>query len=500
MSKKFLRAFAIATTFIAGVSGINYISPTLVAEASKSVANYTYSEQVTQYLKELNAVRKASGAPELAIDSLLSKSAQNHAEYLNTHGHSLGIGHTQDKSKSGFTGESSRDRFIAVGGSMKSHDTLSEAVASSGNGLKTAFEGLLESIGHRSILLSKYDDTVGIGISGNIIVIVTKNNETKESVDYTSVKYPYDGQINVDTAYDLANVSSSILKEYGVSKAGYVISFAPYDSKYGSTYNIELYDSKNTRVQTLNPANKADGHGMFFYIIPKAELKKGEKYTAKATWVDNDGNSQSETWSFITAEKTTTNQITSIIPTNPTKPSVENIDVSKFADYKADQYWAEDFQWAVNRGIINGYKNVKNPTTGKYENLLKPYANLTENQMLSILLRYFIHDELVSTQPETSWFADVNYRMATKYNLPVLGDNTEAKRAYVNKDITRGNFARILASVHFGRTVSQTEAIEFLNEHGLTTAATDKEFMATSSLTRAHAVAFFHRYEQTFNN
>lgn len=55
MSKKFLKAFAIATAFAAGVSTINYIAPTPVAEAQQSVANYTYSAQVTQYLKELNA-------------------------------------------------------------------------------------------------------------------------------------------------------------------------------------------------------------------------------------------------------------------------------------------------------------------------------------------------------------------------------------------------------------------------------------------------------------
>ena len=35
-------------------------------------------------------------------------------------------------------------------------------------------------------------------------------------------------------------------------------------------------------------------------------------------------------------------------PTTPTTP-VGSIDVSKFADYKADQYWAEDFQWAVKK-------------------------------------------------------------------------------------------------------------------------------------------------------
>ncbi|MGG2112307.1 transglycosylase SLT domain-containing protein [Lysinibacillus pakistanensis] len=188
-------------------------------------------------------------------------------------------------------------------------------------------------------------------------------------------------------------------------------------------------------------------------------------------------------------------------PTPPvTPPTTGNVDVSKFADYNANQYWAEDFKWAVNIGIISGDPNVKNPSTGKYENLLKPYTNLTENQMLSILFRYFKPSELASTIAKTSWYGDVNYQLATKYSLPVLGANTASKQAIAGKDITRGNFARILASMHYGKTVSQSEAIKFLRDNGLTTTKTNEEFKPNDSLARAHTVAFFHRYEQKFNN
>ncbi|MEY9971043.1 hypothetical protein ABH966_001407 [Lysinibacillus sp. RC46] len=188
-------------------------------------------------------------------------------------------------------------------------------------------------------------------------------------------------------------------------------------------------------------------------------------------------------------------------PTPPvTPPTTGNVDVSKFADYNANQYWAEDFKWAVNIGLISGDPNVKNPSTGKYENLLKPYNNLTENQMLSILFRYFKPSELASTIANTSWYGDVNYQLATKYSLPVLGANTASKQAIAGKDITRGNFARILASMHYGKTVSQSEAIKFLRDNGLTTTKTNEEFKPNDSLTRAHTVAFFHRYEQIFNN
>lgn len=305
MSKKFLRSFAIATAFAAGVSSINYIHSMPVAEASQNVqmiTQSTYSAQVTQYLMELNTVRKASGAPELTIDALLSKSAQNHAVYTATHGAT----HTQQKGKSGFTGETVKDRFVAVGGKPSEYISFSEAVAFASSGLAEAFANLLESTSHRTLLLSGGVDTVGIGISGNSIVFVFSDNRNNENQSYTTVKYPYNGQTNVDTAYNLTNVEGSPLTQHGVSKSGYVVSFSPDSVKRNSTFNIELYDSKNVRVDTLNPKNQADGTRYFFYTIPKAELKKGEKYTAKAKWIDDNGTSQSETWSFTTVGKSTT--------------------------------------------------------------------------------------------------------------------------------------------------------------------------------------------------
>jgi len=67
--------------------------------------------------------------------------------------------------------------------------------------------------------------------------------------------------------------------------------------------------------------------------------------------------------------------------------------------------------------------------------------------MLSVLFRYFKSDELASTKPSSSWSADVNYQLASKYALPTLGGNSASKQVYAVKDITRGNFARILASI-----------------------------------------------------
>jgi len=64
--------------------------------------------------------------------------------------------------------------------------------------------------------------------------------------------------------------------------------------------------------------------------------------------------------------------------------------------------------------------------------------------MLSVLFRYFKPDELASTQPSSSFVGDVNYQLASKYPLLTLGGTSASKQIYAGKDITRGNFARIL--------------------------------------------------------
>ena len=284
------------------------------------------------------------------------------------------------------------------------------------------------------------------------------------------------------------------------SKMSYTIDLPLTKSKYFFETNQKVSATTNVQIRT-RPTSESPSKGTLRegeIVTITGPFEYEEVTTKKNHFVfypikRNDGTVGYVASSYLNYDAST--------PTPPLQPPTsDQIDVSKFADYQANEYWANDFQWAVNKGVISGYTNIKNPTTGKYENLLKPNSNLTENQMLSVLFRYFKPSELDSTKANTSWYADVNYQLATKYKLPVLGENTAAKQAYAGKEITRGNFARILASMHYGKTISQTEAIKFLRDNDLTTTKTDAEFKPSDSLTRAHAVAFFHRYEQSVNN
>lgn len=344
------------------------------------------------------------------------------------------------------------------------------------NGTKPVNSPIVQSTGERNA--NAYQE--------RILRIIKK----LELIDLTEL--PFSGEYFQYDSNSMENIKFLAMNydfDLPLTKSKY---FFETNQKVSATTNVTI----RTRPTTDSPSKGTLREGEIVTITGPFEYEEVTTKKNHFVWYPvkrNDGTEGYVASSYFNYSAST--------PTPPIQPPTsDKIDVSKFADYQANQYWSNDFQWAVNKGFISGYQNVKNSTTGKYENLLKPYTNLTENQMLSVLLRYFKPSELESTKANTSWYGDVNYQLATKYELPVLGENTAAKQAYAGKDITRGNFARILASMHYGRTISQTEAIKFLRDNGLTTTKSDAEFKPSDSLTRAHAVAFFHRYEQSFNN
>lgn len=151
--------------------------------------------------------------------------------------------------------------------------------------------------------------------------------------------------------------------------------------------------------------------------------------------------------------------------------------------------------WMIDRGLIQGYGNVLNPKIGQYETLLKPNDTLTEAHFLSIFFRYMKPEEFHSTITPSSWIYSVQYTLAEKYQLPVLGgEDSSSKQAIATQGIRRGTLAHILVSMDKGYTVSEDEAIHFFIQNGLTTAQNQSEFRPDSILTRAQVSAFLQRY------
>ncbi|WP_432360522.1 SH3 domain-containing protein [Sporosarcina sp. UB5] len=165
----------------------------------------------------------------------------------------------------------------------------------------------------------------------------------------------------------------------------------------------------------------------------------------------------------------------------------------KFADFSTSAWWRDDMIWAIDRGLIRGYNNEWNAKTKKYETQLQPNTQLTEAHFLTIFFRYAQKDEIASVKNTSSWSRSGIYSMAKKYKMPVLAN--ENSKALAEKGIRRGKLAQLMASYHYGKTVSETTAIQFFMGNGLTTATSIDEYKPDQILTRAHISAFIQRYE-----
>lgn len=215
---------------------------------------------------------------------------------------------------------------------------------------------------------------------------------------------------------------------------------------------------------------------------------------------------------FDFSERTNTKRIEYLIDEDGTHDEVDstvyanwfwNSPIMTYSDFETGAYWTEHMMWAIDKGLISGYKDVENPSSGDLENLIKPYSKLTEYQFLTILFRYMYPSELLETKPITDFWASVPYQMAKKYRLPTNGSLENQKPA--SEDITRGKMAQILATLHYKRSITLEEAIYFMYESNLSDGYADENgsypktiesFRPNSSLVRAQIVTFIKRYDE----
>jgi hypothetical protein len=168
-----------------------------------------------------------------------------------------------------------------------------------------------------------------------------------------------------------------------------------------------------------------------------------------------------------------------------------------YADYQTGKYWSDSMLWAVNNGVISGYTNVKNPRTGRYENLLRPFAPVTEAEFLSNLTKYFYADEVKNTKSvDPSFWASVPYQLAEKYKLPTVAKMD--KRYAASRPITREKMAHILVTAHYKKPVG-SGILRFMFESKLTASKTILEYAPQSELKRGQMAVFFKKYDELYN-
>ena len=180
--------------------------------------------------------------------------------------------------------------------------------------------------------------------------------------------------------------------------------------------------------------------------------------------------------------------------------------IHSYKDFDANAHWASAMQWAIDKGIISGYQNQKHPTDSKkgVGNWLNPNGRLTEYQMLTMILKYYNADLLASEKAYTSKtdldqnFAFAEYTLAEELGIVTKGST--ANVAPASQQVTRGQMAQALVSLHYGQSVTLEQAVEFMYANNLTTGKdpakgqTLANFGAADKLTRTQMVVFLERH------
>lgn len=475
MKRKLVVAgLAISVAFGASAPFIQPVEHKAYASEVNIAASYQFKQYQQEGLTEINSIRAAIGLQPVTLDPYLVKAAENHSKYLDVN--KVTYFYTafgEQSSNAGFTGGGILDRVKAVGGSGYDSNgkviffNESQNLWSDGN-IKNDVYKILE---RQKYFLDDQTIKVGIGHSGDKTVIVAiKGVQPTASKGIT---YPYRGQQNVEAEYKpqggdmylegASNGATSTL-------AGFPIYYRSAPSVRPTTpFTFELWDSLGVTVPFYN----ADD-----IIYPEKPLKYGETYTVKVSFKDDKNQVITDSWIFTT--KGGTNQT----PPVDTKPV--------FDDYASGMYWSDSMLWGIDKGLIAGYQGTSDNLY-----LLKPYDQLTEAQLLTIMFRFLDPQKLYSLQSgNTNFFAEGAYKIALSKGLPV-------DKAKASQPITRGYMAQLLASAHFNKEVSVRDAVQFMYDAGLSngfspTEKTYDTYGVNDILLRGQVASFFMKYDEFF--
>lgn len=160
------------------------------------------------------------------------------------------------------------------------------------------------------------------------------------------------------------------------------------------------------------------------------------------------------------------------LPIHGKAASFEQNDARTYDDYDAKASWASAMRYFVSKRQINTY--ASHPKTGKQGHWLHPDGGLTEGQMLTTLTKSLYAKEYARTKPTKGVAYSVAYKVAAKHGLDTKATLTKG-RDQATKTVTRGQYAKILASAFYKKKVSQDEAIFFMYEARITKGLKNKE-------------------------
>lgn len=311
------------------------LSGCLDQSSSQSGDAPTQEHEETPPLAYLNAIRSAAGMSGFSHGDRLSEAAQNHADYLAHHNMS---GHIQQKGQALYSGTTPKDRLRFV--ESPSLYVL-ENVSVGQSDYAASIDGLMSAIYHRFGFLAFFADEIGyaqkdrafvykMGVGGlhglcaydsqqggsrylelcfdeEIPLYVSEYESLQAQVKGAQpaiVRYPYDGQIGVPTAF--FQETPDPMPDQEISGYPVSVQFNPIDTTEPITLErFKLYKNCSTEPlsQTRILTEQSDPNRQFsnkeFALFPLQRLAFGTLYCVEFDYREGD-TPHSLQWRFET--------------------------------------------------------------------------------------------------------------------------------------------------------------------------------------------------------
>ncbi|MCP3776065.1 stalk domain-containing protein [Paenibacillus sp. MZ04-78.2] len=257
-------------------------------------------------LAAVNDYRVLYGLPQLQMNERLFAMAKAHAKYLDANKiaqseKSQESLHDQNPNKTGFFGQSPRERAAFYGYSSK----LGEDVAYHAGSIGESVDVLFDAPYHRSPFLSSDAKEVGVAKVGDYTVIEFGFGSSENSPIVVS---PADGERYVPTSFD-GNEAPDPLRMHtsGVYPVGYPI-MAQYSGENVDKIKLlsaELTDNAKQKVDLFaNSPDNDDKLTNAVILLPRKPLQADQTYLVKlslqVTKKDGTTATESKEWNFTT--------------------------------------------------------------------------------------------------------------------------------------------------------------------------------------------------------
>ncbi|QDR83123.1 CAP domain-containing protein [Sporomusa termitida] len=229
-------------------------------------------------LNVLNQYRTALALPPVTEQSLLTRSAQAHADYL---ARNRLLGHYEDKSQPGFTGATVKERAELAGYYQPVGEGLSTAAVDGGGGV----DSLMDAPYHRLAHINPNFTEVGMGFTLRPDCTVINYGAPQGLTDGRIVVYPYPGQTDAKIGWKAVETPNP-LAAYGQEETyvGYPISLSVHDS---ATRELQVLSASLATAGGqpvpffLVDASKESAWKQHVFLIPRTVLVPGMAYTAR---------------------------------------------------------------------------------------------------------------------------------------------------------------------------------------------------------------------------